>query len=61
MNFNDTELQAISNATRVAAERFEEYAKEPALVAELQAQFALQAHQCRAIYDRIAEEVGHAS
>jgi hypothetical protein len=62
MKFGETDLDVISNALRVAAERFDENAK---VFAETQTyiaeQFTRQASEARRIYDSIASQTSIAS
>jgi len=61
MNMTDEQLHVISNALRVAAERFDENAQCEGLIKELQDQFKHQAANCRKLYNQIANETGYAS
>lgn len=58
MKFTETELGTISNALRVAAERFREHATADYIVEKLKQQFARQADEANTIYQRIADEKG---
>jgi len=60
VNFTDTEFSTMSNALRVAAERFADHAKECG-IPRLREQFEKQERECRALYGRIADENGAAS
>jgi hypothetical protein len=62
LTFSDEELSTISNALRVAAERFDECAKvNEMIVCGLDTQFKRQANQCRELYAIIADKTGYAS
>lgn len=60
MNFTETELGVISNALRVAAERFREHhlAGTPSDGDKLSEHFGRQADEAEALYQRIANEKG---
>ena len=57
ITFTEEQLGTISNALRVAAERFDGYAAD-LCVPRLVQQFERQAAQCRALHDLIAEREG---
>lgn len=63
MRFTEAEFSTLSNALRVAAERFDDDARVAGEChhVRLREQFIGQAAAARALYDRIAEEVGSVS
>lgn len=61
MRFNETDLHVISNALRVAAERFKEHAEYAEAPERLRTQFNRQSNEATRVYDAISQESGIAS